>query len=153
VIIFSKDDYKGALAAFDSVLMISPDNSPVLFNKALIYVKQANSDDFEKTIDLYIEKMKAANDEAKVKQASIMALEFFRASGSKADQAANSVKLLTYSLKLQNMVTIRICSIILPRFITNRRILIRGLDYARKDWPLEPGDVDAQSKILFSDCP
>ena len=84
---FSKDDYKGALAAFDSVLMINPDYSSAIFNKTLIYMKQANSDDFEKTIDQYIVKMKAVNDEAKIKQASTMALGYFRASGSKSDQA------------------------------------------------------------------
>ena len=55
---FSKDDYKNALASFDSVLMINPDYASTIYNKALIYMKQANSDDFEKTIDLYISKMK-----------------------------------------------------------------------------------------------
>jgi tetratricopeptide (TPR) repeat protein len=84
---FSKDDYKGALASFDSVLMINPDYSSAMYNKALIYIIQANSDDFEKTIDQYIEKMKAGKDEAKVKQASTMALGYFRASGLKSDLA------------------------------------------------------------------
>ena len=37
---FSKDDYKGALAAFDSILMINPDYSSAIYNKALIYIKQ-----------------------------------------------------------------------------------------------------------------
>jgi len=50
--------------------MINPDYSSAIFNKTLIYMKQANSDDFEKTIDQYIVKMKAVNDEAKIKQAS-----------------------------------------------------------------------------------
>ena len=84
---FSKDDYKNALASFDSVLMINPDYASTIYNKALIYMKQANSDDFEKTIDLYISKMKPGTDDAKIKQASTMALGYFRASGSKADQA------------------------------------------------------------------
>ena len=84
---FSKDDYKNAIAYFDSVLMINPDYSSTIYNKALIYMKQANSDDFEKTIDLYITKMKPGTDDAKIKQASTMALGYFRALGSKADQA------------------------------------------------------------------
>ena len=63
------------------------DSAADLRQKALIYINQANSDDFEKTIDQYIEKMKAGKDEAKVKQASTMALGYFRASGLKSDLA------------------------------------------------------------------
>ena len=43
---FSKDDYKNAIASFDSVLMINPDYSSTIYNKALIYMKQADSDEF-----------------------------------------------------------------------------------------------------------
>ena len=79
---FSKNDLNNALAAFDSVLLINPDYTSAIYNKALIYVKQDNSNDFEKTIDLYIDKMKAANNDTKVKAASTLALGYFRSAGS-----------------------------------------------------------------------
>ncbi|MCK7539728.1 MAG: tetratricopeptide repeat protein [Marinilabiliales bacterium] len=72
---FSKNDYANAILAFDSLLTINPDYLAAIYNKALIYIKQNDAASFEKTIDLYLEKVKSANDEEKTKKASTLALE------------------------------------------------------------------------------
>ncbi|MFN8239441.1 MAG: tetratricopeptide repeat protein [Bacteroidales bacterium] len=84
---FSKNDYANAIAAFDSVLAINPASVGTIYNKALVYMKQNDAKSFGQTIDTYISKVKEANDEAKVKQASTLALGYFRGEGSKANQA------------------------------------------------------------------
>jgi tetratricopeptide (TPR) repeat protein len=146
---FSKDDYKGALAAFDSVLMINPDYSSAMYNKALIYIKQANSDDFEKTIDQYIEKVKAGNDEAKVKQASNLALGYFRASGSKSDQADKLDEALTFLNKSAKYGDDKDLFYYFAEVYNKKKNFDKGLDYARKGLVLESGDVEAKAKFYF----
>ena len=135
---FSKDDYKNAIASFDSVLMINPDYASTIYNKALIYMKQANSENFEKTIDLYISKMKPGTDDAKIKQASTLALGYFRASGSKADQADKLDEALGFLNKAAKYGEDKDLFYSLPRFTTNRRLLIRDQIMPRKGWPLRP---------------
>jgi hypothetical protein len=146
---FSKDDYKGALAAFDSVLMINPDYSSAIFNKTLIYMKQSNSDDFEKTIDQYIVKMKAVNDEAKVKQASTMALGYFRASGSKSDQADKLDEALSFLNKAAKYGDDKDLFYYFAEVYNKQKNFDKGLDYARKGLALVTGDAEAKAKFYF----
>lgn len=86
---FAAKNYDNALLAFDSVLMINPKHLTSIYNKALIYRGQNNNQKFSETIDLYIEDLKALGDTVKVKQASDLALDYFRIAGAKAHQANN----------------------------------------------------------------
>lgn len=146
---FSKDDYKNALASFDSVLMINPDYSSTIYNKALIYMKQANSDDFEKTIDLYITKMKSGTDDAKIKQASTMALGYFRASGSKADQADKLDEALGFLNKAAKYGDDEDLFYYFAEVYNKQKNFDKGSDYAQKGLALETGTPEAKAKFYF----
>lgn len=146
---FSKNDLTGALATFDSILMINPDYSAAIYNKALIYVKQGNSDDFEKTIDQYIDKMKAANDTARVKQASTMALEYFRATGSKADQADKLDEALGFLNKAAKYGDDKDLCYYFAEVYNKQKDFDKGLEYARKGLAMEPGSAEAKAKFYF----
>jgi|WetSurMetagenome_2_1015567.scaffolds.fasta_scaffold00407_1 tetratricopeptide (TPR) repeat protein len=146
---FSKDDYKNALASFDSVLMINPDYSSTIYNKALIYMKQGNSDDFEKTIDLYITKMKPETDDAKIKQASALALGYFRASGSKADQANKLDESLGFLNKAAKYGDDKDLFYYFAEVYNKQKAFDKGLDSAQKGLALETGAVEAKAKFYF----
>jgi tetratricopeptide (TPR) repeat protein len=146
---FSKNDYNSALTTFDSVLMLNPENSAVLYNKALIYIKQSNSDEFEKTINLYIDKMKAGNDTAKVKQASTLALEYFRASGSKSDQADKLDEALGFLNKAEKYGNDEDVFYYFASVYNKKKDFDKGLDYAQKGMALEPGNAEAKAKFYF----
>jgi tetratricopeptide (TPR) repeat protein len=146
---FSKDDYKSALAAFDSVLMINPDYASTIYNKALIYMKQASSDDFEKTIDLYIGKMKAGTDDAKIKQASTLALGYFRASGSKSDQANKLDEALGFLNKAAKYGDDKDLFYYFAEVYNKQKTFDKGLNYAQKGLALETGAVEAKAKFYF----
>jgi tetratricopeptide (TPR) repeat protein len=146
---FSKDDYNGALAAFDSVLLINPDYSSALYNKALIYIKQGNSDDFEKTIDSFIEKMKSGNNEAKVKQASDLALNYFRSAGSKANQEDKLDEALNLLNKAAKYGDDKDLFYYFADVYNKQKDYDKGLDYARKGLALETGDAEAKAKFYF----
>jgi Tetratricopeptide repeat. len=146
---FSKDDYKSALASFDSVLMINPDYSSTIYNKALIYMKQANSDDFEKTIDLYIGKMKPGTDDAKIKQASTLALGYFRASGSKSDQANKLDEALGSLNKAAKYGDDKDLFYYFAEVYNKQKAFDKGLDYGQKGLTLETGAPEAKAKFYF----
>jgi tetratricopeptide (TPR) repeat protein len=86
---FNENDYDNALSSFDSALMVNPGYVAAIYNKALVYLRQNNADEFEKSIDLYLEKLGSGPEDEKAKQASKTALEYFRAAGSKASQEEN----------------------------------------------------------------
>src|SRR4030042_828590 len=86
---FSQNDYENDLLTFDSLFLINPGYINEIYNKALISIKQNNDTSFEETIDLFISKLEPGKDDEKIKQASTMALEYFRSSGSRANQAEN----------------------------------------------------------------
>ena len=146
---FSKDDYKNAIASFDSVLMINPDYSSTIYNKALVYMKQANSDDFEKNIDLYISKMKPGTDDAKIKQASTMALGYFRASGSKADQADKLDEALGSLNKAAKYGDDKDLFYYFAEVYNKQKDFDKGSDYAGKGLALETGAPEAKAKFYF----
>ncbi len=146
---FSKNDYNSALAAFDSVLLINPDYSSALYNKALIYVQQGNSDEFEKTIDAFIDKMKSGNDDAKVKQASDLALNYFRSAGSKANQEGKLDEALTLLNKAAKYGDDKDLFYYFADVYNKQKDFDKGLDYARKGLALETGDAEAKAKFYF----
>ena len=146
---FSKDDYQNALTAFDSVLMINPDYTSAIYNKALVYMKQANSDDFEKTIDLYISKMKPGTEDAKIKQASKLALEYFRASGSKADQANKLDEALGLLNKAAKYGDDKDLFYYFAEVYNKQKAFDKGLEYGQKGLALETGAEEAKAKFYF----
>jgi tetratricopeptide (TPR) repeat protein len=146
---FSKDDYKNALASFDSVLMINPDYASTIYNKALIYMKQADSDNFEKTVDLYITKMKPGTDDAKIKQASTMALGYFRASGAKADQADKLDEALGFLNKAAKYGDDKDLFYYYAEVYNKQKAFDKGLEYAQKGLALETGAPEAKAKFYF----
>ena len=146
---FSKDDYKNAIAAFDSVLLINPDYTSAIYNKALIYVKQADSDDFEKTIDLYLSKMKAGTDDAKIKQASTLALEYFRASGSKADAANKLDEALGFLNKAAKYGDNKDLFYYFAEVYNKQKAFDKGLEYGQKGLALETGADEPKAKFYF----
>ena len=146
---FAKDDYKSAIASFDSVLMINPDYASTIYNKALIYMKQSNSDDFEKTIDLYISKMKPGTDDAKIKQASTLALVYFRASGSKSDQANKLDESLGFLNKAAKYGDDKDLFYFFAEVYNKQKNFDKGLEYAQKGLALETGAEEPKAKFYF----
>jgi len=146
---FSKNDYANALASFDSVLAINPDYASTIYNKSLIYMKQANSDDFEKTIDLYLTKMKPGADDPKIKQASTMALGYFRAAGSKADLANKLDDALASLNKAAKYGDDKDLFYYFAEVYNKQKNYDKGLEYGQKGLALEAGAPEAKAKFYF----
>jgi tetratricopeptide (TPR) repeat protein len=144
---FSKDDYKNALASFDSVLAINPEYSSTIYNKSLILMKQGNSDEFEKTIDKFITINKA--DEAKVKQASTLALGYFRAAGAKADQANKLDESLVSLNKAAKYGEDKDLYYYFAEVYNKQKAYDKGLEAGQKGLGLEPGAPEAKAKFYF----
>ena len=146
---FSKNEYDKAITVYDSVLTINPDYLTAIYNKALIYVKQDNQEEFEKTIDIFIEKLKAANDQDKVKQASKMALEYFRSAGSRANQAEKLDDALALLNKAAKYGEDKDLYYYFADVYNKQQNFDAGLDNAQKGLALEPGDNNAKAKFYF----
>ena len=144
---FSKDDLKNALASFDSVLAINPEYSSTIYNKSLILMKQGNSDEFEKTIDKFITINKA--DEAKVKQASNLALGYFRSAGAKADQAGKLDESLVSLNKAAKYGEDKDLYYYFAEVYNKQNAFDKGLEAAQKGLGLEPGAPEAKAKFYF----
>lgn len=146
---FSKNDYPNALVTFDSLLAVNPGYANAIYNKALIYYKQNNSDSFEQTIDLYLEKLKAANDEARIKQASTLALEYFRGAGSKANQAEKLNDALTLLTKASKYGDDKDIFYYFSDVYNKQKNFDKGLEYAQRGLDLEAGAAEAKAKFYF----
>lgn len=146
---FAKNDYSNAILAFDSLLTINPDYVAAIYNKALIYIKQNDATSFEKTIDLYLEKVKSVNDEEKAKKASTLALEYFRGAGSKANQANNldeSLELLNKAAKYGDDKDL---FYYFADVYNKKKNFDSGAEYAQKGLALETGEAEAKAKFYY----
>ncbi len=146
---FAKNDFNSALASFDSVLLINPKYSSALYNKALIYIQQGNSDEFEKTIDSFIEMMKSGNNEAKVKKASDLALDYFRSAGSKANQADKLDEALDLLNKAAKYGDDKDLFYYFADVYNKKKDFDKGLEFGQKGLGLETGDAVAKAKFYF----
>lgn len=146
---FSQNDYPNAIAAFDSLLAINPGYVNAIYNKALIYIKQNDAASYEQTIDLYLEKVKAANDEPKIKQASTQALEYFRAAGSKANQAEKLDEALAMLNKSAKYGDDKDLFYYFADVFNKQKSFDKGAEYAKKGLDLETGDAAAKAKFWF----
>jgi tetratricopeptide (TPR) repeat protein len=146
---FAKKEYEKALLSFDSLLSINPGYNAAIYNKALIYRSQNNSDAFEQTIDSFIQKQKEANGEEKAKQASAMALEYFRAAGSKANQANkldDAINLLNKAAKYGDDKDL---FYYFADVFNKQKNFENGATYAQKGLDLETGAPEAKAKFYF----
>jgi tetratricopeptide (TPR) repeat protein len=146
---FSKNDYDNALITFDSLLAVNPEYITAIYNKSLIYIRQNNADAFEQTIDSYLGKVKAANDEAKIKQASTLALEYFRGNGSKANQAEKLDDALTLLTKASKYGDDKDLFYYFADVHNKKKEYDKGIEYAQKGLALETGAAEAKAKYYF----
>jgi tetratricopeptide (TPR) repeat protein len=146
---FSKKDYDNALLAFDSLLAINPGYNTAIYNKALIYRSQNNSAAFEQAIDLFIEKQKDVNGGEQAKKASAMALEYFRAAGSKANQANNLDEALTLLNKASKYGDDKDLFYYYADVYNKQKNFDNGASYAQKGLDLETGAAEAKAKFYF----
>lgn len=147
--LFNKKDYENALLAFDSLLIINPGYAAALYNKALIFRTQNNATSFEENIDLFIGKMKSGNDSVKIKQASKMALEYFRAAGSQANQANKldeAIELLNKAAKYGDDKDL---FYYFADVYNKNKNFDKGLEYAGKGLVLETGNAEAKAKFYY----
>jgi len=146
---FTNKEYDKAVLAFDSLLAVNPEYSAAIYNKALIYRSQNNTTAFEETIDLFIEKGKSTNETEKVNQASGVALEYFRAAGSQANQAENldeALALLTKAAKYGNDKDL---FYYFADVYNKQKKFDNGIEYAQKGLALETGDTEAKAKFYY----
>jgi tetratricopeptide (TPR) repeat protein len=146
---FTKKDNENALLAFDSLLVINPDYLNAIYNKALIFRSQNNANSFEENIDLFLEKVKSSNDSVKVKQASKLALEYFRASGSQANQANKPNDAILMLNKAAKYGDDKDLFYYFADVYNKQKNFDIGIEYAQKGLALETGSVEAKAKFYF----
>lgn len=146
---FTNKDYDNAVLAFDSLLAVNPEYSAAIYNKALIYRSQNNATAFEETMDLFIEKVKSTNETEKVNQASGVALEFFRAAGSQANQAENLDEALALLTKAAKYGDDKDLFYYFADVYNKQKNYDNGIEYAQKGLDLEAGDAEAKAKFYY----
>jgi len=146
---FNENDYDNALSSFDSALMVNPGYVAAIYNKALVYLRQNNVDEFEKSIDLYLEKLGSGPEDEKAKQASKTALEYFRAAGSKASQEENLDEALALLTKAEKYGEDKDLFYFFADVYNKQKKFDQAMEYAQKGLALETGDSEAKAKYYF----
>jgi tetratricopeptide (TPR) repeat protein len=146
---FTRKDYDNALLAFDSLLVINPGYLNAIYNKALVFRSKNNPTAFEENIDLFLEKVKSSNDSVKVKQASKLALEYFRASGSQANQANNLDEAIVMLNKAAKYGNDKDLFYYFADVYNKQKNFDKGTEYAQKGLDLETGAAEAKAKYYF----
>ncbi len=146
---FSNNDFENAITTFDSVLAINPGFTTAIYNKALIYIQQGNSDAFEQTIDLFLEKLEGGKDDERGKQASTMALEYFRVAGSRANQAENLDEAITMLNKAAKYGDDKDLFYFFADVYNKQKNFDKGLEFGQKGLAIETGDAEAKAKFHY----
>jgi tetratricopeptide (TPR) repeat protein len=146
---FTAKDYEKALMAFDTLLSINPGYTSAIYNKALIYRTQNNAAAFEETIDLFLGKLESGKDDEKAKQASTLALEYFRAAGSQANQADKLDEALGLLNKAAKYGDDKDLFYYFADVYNKQKNFDSGAEYAQKGLALETGTADAKAKFYF----
>jgi tetratricopeptide (TPR) repeat protein len=146
---YNNNENEKAIAVFDSILAINPEHTKSIYNKALTYKKMNDHAKFGETIDVYIAKMKAAGDTVQEAQASKLALDYYRNSGVKANQAnktADALKFLNSSLKygIDNDVYYQLANV-----YNKMQNYTEGAANAQKGLDLETGAPEAKAKFYY----
>jgi len=98
---------------------------------------------------LFIDKAKSGNDSVKIKQASKLALEYFRASGSQANQANkldDAIVMLNKAVKYGDDKNL---FYYFADVYNKQKNFSEGAEYAQKGLTLETGDADSKAKYYF----
>lgn len=146
---FTKNDYANALVTFDSLLAINPNFNTAIYNKAMIYMRQDNVGSFEQAIDLYIEKLRSVNDEEKASKAARLALEYFRAAGSKANQTEKLPEALALLDKAAKYGDDKDLFYFYADVYNKQKNYDNGLIYAQKGLDMETGEAEAKAKFYY----
>ncbi len=146
---FTRKDYEKALLTFDSLLTINPGFINAIYNKALIYRSQNNSNAFEETIDSFLGKLESGKDDERAKQASALALEYFRAAGSKANQAGNLDEALALLNKAAKYGDDKDLFYYFADVYNKQKNFDSGAEYAQKGLALETGNDEAKAKFYY----
>jgi tetratricopeptide (TPR) repeat protein len=146
---FGRKEYEYALLAFDSLLLISPGYISAVYNKALIYRSQNNAGAFEETIDLFLGKLDSIKDVEKTKQASALALEYFRAAGSQANLSNNLDEALVLLNKAAKYGDDKDLFYFFADVYNKQKNFDSGAEYAQKGLVLETGDAEAKAKFYY----
>jgi len=146
---FTQKDYDNALKAFDSLLVINPGYSAAIYNKALIFRSQNNAASFEETIDSFLGKLDTLKEAEKVKQASTLALEYFRAAGSQANQSNNLDEALGLLNKAAKYGDDKDLFYYFADVYNKQKNFDKGAESAQKGLALETGTAEAKAKFYF----
>jgi len=146
---FSRKDYGNALLAFDSLLMVNPGYITAIYNKALVYRSQNNTKAFEETVDLFLGKLEKGKDDEKAKQASLVALEYFRAAGSQANQANNLDEALVRLNKAAKYGDDKDLFYFFADVYNKQKNFDNGAAFAQKGLDLETGNAEAKAKFFY----
>lgn len=144
---FKNNDNDNAIKYFDSTLLINPNYSKAILNKALIYNRTENTEKFTETIDAFIEKVKG--DTTQLAQANKLAIEYFRTEGSKANndnKLDEAISLLNASLKYgtDNDVYYTFANI-----YNKQKKYADAATNAQKGLDLEKGSPEAKAKFYY----
>jgi tetratricopeptide (TPR) repeat protein len=145
--LFTAKEYDQALAAFDNLLEVNPDFAIAYYNKALVYRAQNNVEAFEQAIDAFIER--SGTDEKRMQQASQLALEYFRALGSQANQAGNLDEALNYLGKGEKYGQDKDLFYYFADVYNKQKNFDKGASYAQQGLDLETGTADSKAKFYF----
>lgn len=144
---FKNKGYEKALVTFDSLLAINPEYLPAIYNKALIYRIQNNSEALEQTVDLYLGKLQPGDEKAN--QASRMALEYFRLAGSKAIQANQLDNALIMLNKAAKYGEDKDLFYYFADLYNKQKDFDKGAEFAQKGLALEKGNSDLKAKYFY----
>jgi tetratricopeptide (TPR) repeat protein len=145
----SSKDNVSALMAYDSVLALSPDHLPSIYNKALLYKAMDNRSQFGETIDLYLEKMNATGDTIKVQQAGKVARDFYRIAGSKANQANKLTDALTLLNTASKYGADKSLYYQYANVYNKQKKFALAIENAQKGLNLETGTPEDKAKYYF----
>jgi tetratricopeptide (TPR) repeat protein len=144
-----KKENEKAIQAYDSLLMINPEQMSALYNKALIYRGMDNALKFGEAIDIYIAKVKTNGDTVKTEQASKIARDYFRVAGSKANQAnklTDAINLLTTATKYGADKTVYYQ---LANVYNKQKKYSLAAENAKKGLDLETGSAEDKAKFYY----
>jgi len=146
---FAANDYDNAMLAFDSVLALNPDHVASIYNKAQIYKNRDNADLFEQTIDLFLTKLDPEKDVEKANQAKVVALEYFRAAGSKASNANKLDEALALLNRAAKYGDDKRLFYYYADVYNKQNNFTEGAAYAQKGLDLETGDAEAKAIFYY----
>jgi tetratricopeptide (TPR) repeat protein len=145
----NNNDNEKAISTFDSALMINPEYTKAILNKALTYKKMNDQLKFGETIDLFITKIKTLVDTIQLAQANKLAIEYYKNSGIKANQAnklTDAISLLNSALKYGNDKDVYYQ---LANVYNKQKKYTEGLSNAQKGLELETGTPELKAKFYY----